>query len=230
MGAGPISLDRLLASGLASSALPLVKPLAGCTPRSLAILARSINWAAPVAGEPVVYTRAGGAFVAGGGAGFRQPLAGAGAWRPAWRRSARCWRCSGRASWARTKSRRSTGSINAFPAGPDRAARAGTDRCRHRLQRQLARWFPPLESWSDAALADVPHVVMVGAGFGGLKAAHGLRLGSLPGHASSTSATITCFNRCCIKWLPPACRPPMSPPRSGRCSAISTMCGCCWVK
>ncbi len=44
------------------------------------------------------------------------------------------------------------------------------------LQQQLARWFPPLESWSDAALTDVPHVVVVGAGFGGLKAAHGLRL------------------------------------------------------
>ena len=44
------------------------------------------------------------------------------------------------------------------------------------LKQQLARWFPPLESWSDAALADVPHVVVVGAGFGGLKAAHGLRL------------------------------------------------------
>ena len=44
------------------------------------------------------------------------------------------------------------------------------------LKQQLARWFPPLESWSDAALADVPHVVVVGAGFGGLKAAHSLRL------------------------------------------------------
>lgn len=42
------------------------------------------------------------------------------------------------------------------------------------VRRQLARWFPPLASWSDAALADVPHVV--GAGFGGLKAARGLRL------------------------------------------------------
>ncbi|CDH44700.1 FAD-dependent oxidoreductase [Candidatus Contendibacter odensensis] len=43
------------------------------------------------------------------------------------------------------------------------------------LKWQLARWFPPLQSWSDAALTDAPHVVIVGAGFGGLKAAHGLR-------------------------------------------------------
>ncbi|HYO26662.1 MAG TPA: NAD(P)/FAD-dependent oxidoreductase [Azonexus sp.] len=44
------------------------------------------------------------------------------------------------------------------------------------LRRQLDRWFPPLAGWSDAALTDVPHVVVIGAGFGGLTAAHGLRL------------------------------------------------------
>jgi NADH dehydrogenase FAD-containing subunit len=46
----------------------------------------------------------------------------------------------------------------------------------HLLKRQLSRLFPQFMGWSDAALQDLPHVVIVGAGFGGLKVARGLRL------------------------------------------------------
>ncbi|MFO1372118.1 MAG: FAD-dependent oxidoreductase [Candidatus Competibacteraceae bacterium] len=45
----------------------------------------------------------------------------------------------------------------------------------HLFRQQLHRLFPPIEDWGDDLLAGLPHVVIIGAGFGGLKAARGLR-------------------------------------------------------
>jgi uncharacterized membrane protein YphA (DoxX/SURF4 family) len=131
MGAGPISLDRLLTSGLAIFGAA-VGQAAG---RLYAALTRYLGpvyqlgcgcgWRA--CGLP----GAGGAFAAGGGAGFRQPLAGVGAWRPAGgdRRDAGAAR-RGRHGHGRGPDDQPA--LSTFPARPDRAARAGTDRRRHR--------------------------------------------------------------------------------------------------
>ncbi len=176
MGAGPISLDRLLAPGLAASALPLVKPLG----RLYATLTRALGpvyqlalrlWLATLWFTPVLVGRsfleavlgfvspllalglatrlaAIGALLALLGAGFMGA--------DELQNINRLYECL------------LLGLIVLRGPGPIAADAI--------LKQQLARWFPPLESWSDAALADVPHVVVVGAGFGGLKAAHGLRL------------------------------------------------------
>lgn len=176
MGAGPISLDRLLAPGLAASALPLVKPLG----RWYAALTHYLGpvyqlalrlWLATLWFTPVLVGRsfleamlgfvspllalglatrlaAIGALLALLGAGFMGA--------DEIQNINRLYECL------------LLGLIVLRGSGPIAADAV--------LKQQLARWFPPLESWSDAALADVPHVVVVGAGFGGLKAAHGLRL------------------------------------------------------
>ncbi|MDS4019453.1 MAG: FAD-dependent oxidoreductase [Candidatus Competibacter sp.] len=176
MGAGPISLDRLLASGLASSALPLVEPLG----RLYAALTRYLGpvyqlalrlWLASLWFAPVLIGRSFLEAVLG----FVSPLLVLGlATRLAAIGAMLALLGSGfmGADEIQTINRLYQlfllGLIALRGPGPIAADTA--------LQRQLARWFPPLESWTDAALADVPHVVVVGAGFGGLKVAHGLRL------------------------------------------------------
>ncbi|MBK8750944.1 MAG: FAD-dependent oxidoreductase [Candidatus Competibacteraceae bacterium] len=175
IGAGPISLDRLLGPGLATSALPLVKPLG----RLYALMTRTLGplyqlalrlWLAALWFTPVLIGRS----LAEAVLGFVSPLLALGL---ATRLAAlgamlallgagfmgadelqnldRLYQCV------------LLGLIALRGPGPIAADAV--------LKRQLAHWFPPLESWSDAALADAPHVVIVGAGFGGLKAAHGLR-------------------------------------------------------
>ena len=176
MGAGPISLDRLLASGLAASALPLVKPLG----RLYATLTRYLGpvyqlalrlWLASLWFTPILVGRSFLEAVLG----FVSPLLALGlATRLAAIGAILALLGSGfmGADEIQTINRLYEffllGLIALRGPGPISADTV--------LQQQLARWFPPLESWSDAALTDVPHVVIVGAGFGGLKAAHGLRL------------------------------------------------------
>ncbi len=176
MGAGSISLDRLLASGLAASALPLVKPLA----RLYAALTRTLGpvyqlalrlWLASLWFTPVLVGRS----LLEGVLGFVSPLLALGlATRLAAMSAALTLLGAGvmGADEVQTLNRL----YQCFLLGLIALRGPGPIAADARLKRQLARWFPPLESWADAALADVPHVVIVGAGFGGLKAAHGLRL------------------------------------------------------
>jgi len=176
MGAGPISLDRLLASGLAASALPLVKPLG----RLYAALTRHLGpvyqlalrlWLASLWFAPVLV----GLSFLEAVLGFVGPLLALGlATRPAAIAAALALLGSGfmGADEIQTINRL----YQLFLLGLIALRGPGPIAADALLRRQLARWFPPLESWSDAALTDVPHVVVVGAGFGGLKVAHGLRL------------------------------------------------------
>ena len=176
MGAGSISLDRLLASGLAASALPLVKPLA----RLYAALTRTLGpvyqlalrlWLASLWFTPVLVGRS----LLEAVLGFVSPLLALGlATRLAAISAALTLLGAGvmGADEVQTLNRL----YQCFLLGLIALRGPGPIAADARLKRQLARWFPPLESWADAALADVPHVVIVGAGFGGLKAAHGLRL------------------------------------------------------
>ncbi|MGB5064490.1 MAG: FAD-dependent oxidoreductase, partial [Candidatus Competibacter sp.] len=176
MGAGPLSLDRLFAPGLAASALPLVKPLG----RLYAVLTRYLGpvyqlglrlWLASWWFAPVLLGRSFLEAVLG----FVSPLLALGlATRLAAIGAALALLGAGFMS---TNELQNIDRLYGFfflgliaLRGPGPIAADAV------VKRQLARWFPPLESWSDAALADAPHVVIVGAGFGGLKAAHGLRL------------------------------------------------------
>ncbi|MCC9003929.1 MAG: FAD-dependent oxidoreductase, partial [Candidatus Competibacter sp.] len=176
MGAGPISLDRLLTSGLASSALPLVKPLG----RLYASLTRYLGpvyqlglrlWLASLWFVPVLVGRSFLEAVLG----FVSPLLALGlATRLAAIGAMLALLGSGfmGADEIQTINRL----YQLFLLGLIALRGPGPIAADTVLQRQLARWFPPLESWSDEALTDVPHVVVVGAGFGGIKVAHGLRL------------------------------------------------------
>ncbi|MCB1824784.1 MAG: FAD-dependent oxidoreductase [Candidatus Competibacteraceae bacterium] len=176
MGAGPISLDRLLTSGLASSALPLVKPLG----RLYAIFTRYLGpvyqlglrlWLASLWFVPVLVGRS----LLEAVLGFVSPLLALGlATRLAAIGAMLALLGSGVMGTDEIQT------INRlyplFLLGLIALRGPGPIAADTVLQRQLARWFPPLESWSDEALTDVPHVVVVGAGFGGIKVAHGLRL------------------------------------------------------
>lgn len=176
MGAGPISLDRLLASGLAASALPLVKPLG----RLYAALTRYLGpvyqlglrlWLASLWFAPILVGRSFLDAVLG----FVSPLLALGlATRLAAIGAMLALLGSGfmGADEIQTINRL----YQLFLLGLIALRGPGPIAADAVLQRQLTRWFPPLESWSDEALTDVPHVVVVGAGFGGLKTAHGLRL------------------------------------------------------
>ncbi|MDG4596696.1 MAG: FAD-dependent oxidoreductase [Candidatus Contendobacter sp.] len=176
MGAGPISLDRLLASGLAASALPLVKPLG----RLYAALTRYLGpvyqlglrlWLASLWFAPVLIGRSFLEAVLG----FVSPLLALGlATRLAAIGAMLALLGSGfmGADEIQTINRL----YQLFLLGLIALRGPGSIAADAVLQRQLTRWFPPLESWSDKALTDVPHVVVVGAGFGGMKVAHGLRL------------------------------------------------------
>lgn len=176
MGAGPISLDRLLASGLAASALPLVKPLG----RLYAALTRYLGpvyqlalrlWLASLWFTPVLVGRSFLEAVPG----FVSPLLALGL-------ATRLVACGaalallGSGFMGADEIQNINRLYEFFLLGLIALRGPGPLAADAVLQQQLARWFPPLESWSDAALTDVPHVVIVGAGFGGLKAAHGLRL------------------------------------------------------
>ncbi|MCK7533018.1 MAG: hypothetical protein MZV63_19305 [Marinilabiliales bacterium] len=148
------------ARGLAASALPLVKPLgrlyAAASPATsgpvyqlaLRLLAGDVMCvSAPVLapGRPVPWQR------------WRDVVesraAGAGAGDPVGSQSARAAGAArrGRRSWRVTRSRRSTGCIELGSCSALHRAAAGRDRSRSITcsARQLRRWFPPLESWSD---------------------------------------------------------------------------------
>jgi NADH dehydrogenase/putative oxidoreductase len=176
MGAGPLSLDRLLASGLASSALPFAKPLS----RLYAALTRYLGpvyqlglrlWLASLWLAPVLVGRS----LTTATLGLISPLLALGL----------ATRLAALAGIVALLSAGLMGAdnvevINRFYQclllglialrGPGPIAADAL------LKRQWLLWFPPLASWADATLADAPHVVVVGGGFGGLKVAHGLRL------------------------------------------------------
>jgi len=176
MGAGPISLDRLLASGLAASALPLVKPLgrlyAVCTRYLGPVYQLALRlWLASLWFAPVLV----GLSFLEAMLGFVGLLLALGlATRPAAIAAALALLGSGfmGADEIQTINRL----YQLFLLGLIALRGPGPIAADALLRRQLDRWFPPLAGWSDAALTDVPHVVVIGAGFGGLTAAHGLRL------------------------------------------------------
>ena len=176
MGAGPISLDRLLTSGLASSALPLVKPLG----RLYAIFTRYLGpvyqlglrlWLASLWFVPVLVGRS----LLEAVLGFVSPLLALGL---ATRLAAigAMLALFGSGVMGTDEIQTINRLYPLFLLGLIALRGPGPIAADTVLQRQLARWFPLLESWSDEALTDVPHVVVVGAGFGGIKVAHGLRL------------------------------------------------------
>ena len=175
MGPGPLALDRLLGPGLATSALPLARPLAWL----YAALTRYLGpiyqlalrlWLATLWFTPNLM----GHSLAEAILGFASPLltlglatrlAAVGALLALF--GADVMGTDNLQTIDRFYQCLLLGLIALRGPGPISADAA--------LKWQLARWFPPLQSWSDAALVDAPHVVIVGAGFGGLKAAHGLR-------------------------------------------------------
>lgn len=176
MGAGPISLDRLLAPGLAASALPLVKPVG----RWYAALTRTLGpvyqlalrlWLATLWFAPVLVGRS----LLEGVLGFISPLLALGL---ATRLAAigALLALLGAGFMGADEIQKINRLYECLLLGLIVLRGPGPIAADALLKQQLARWFPPLESWSDAALEDVPHVIVVGAGFGGLKAAHGLRL------------------------------------------------------
>ncbi len=176
VGAGPISLDRLLAPGLAASALPLVKPLG----RLYAALTHYLGpvyqlalrlWLATLWFTPALVGRS----LLEGVLGFVSPLLAVGL---ATRLAAigALLALLGAGFVGANEIQKIDRLYECLLLGLIVLRGPGPIAADALLKQQLARWFPPLESWSDAALEDVPHVVVVGAGFGGLKAAHGLRL------------------------------------------------------
>ena len=176
MGAGPLSLDRLLAPGLAASALPLARPLG----RWYAALTHYLGpvyqlalrlWLATLWFTPVLVGRS----LLEAVLGFVSPLLALGL---ATRLAAigAMLALLGAGFMGGDEIQNINRLYQFFLLGIIALRGPGPIAADTVLQQQLARWFPLLESWSDAALEDVPHVVIVGAGFGGLKAAHGLRL------------------------------------------------------
>jgi NADH dehydrogenase/putative oxidoreductase len=177
MGAGSISLDRLLAPGLAASALPLVKPLGSlfeaiarylgpCYRLFIRLWMASLLSGLIVTGFPALGWLTGGVIPALLALGVATRLTAL---------SALLLLTAG---W--TMAVTELQAIDAFYwclflgllllQGPGPLA------LDHLFARQLRRRFPQLEGWSDIALEGLPHVVIVGAGFGGLKVARGLRL------------------------------------------------------
>ena len=74
-----------------------------------------------------------------------------------------------------------------------------------------------------------PHIVIVGAGFGGLSAAHALA-GAEPTSPSSTGATTISSSRCSTRWRRPACRRRRSPRRSAPSCARPPTSASCWAR
>lgn len=175
MGPGPLSLDRLLGPGLATSALPLVRPLA----RLYAALTRYLGpifqlglrlWLAALWFTPTLMGRS----LADAVLGFVSPLLALGL---ATRLAAvgALLALIGAGVMGADNVQMIDRFYQCLLLGLIALRGPGLIAADAALGWQLARWFPPLQSWSDAALADAPHVVIIGAGFGGLKAAHGLR-------------------------------------------------------
>ncbi len=177
MGAGPLSLDRMLAPGLAASAFPLVRPLS----RLYTMLTRYLGpcyklvlrcWLAALLFTPVMTGRP----VLNWLLGFAGPFLALGlATRPVALSAALL--LAGMGFTMESSELQRTDYLYWFFFltllgfwGPGPLALDNL------LRRQLCRYFPQIEGWSDAALAKLPHVVVVGAGFGGLKTVYGLRL------------------------------------------------------
>nr|HMQ13688.1 FAD-dependent oxidoreductase [Candidatus Competibacter phosphatis] len=176
MGAGPFSLDRLPTSGLASSALPLVKPLG----LLYAMVTRYLGpvyqlglrlWLTSLWFVPILVGRS----LLEAVLGFVSPLLALGL---ATRLAAigAMLALLGAGVMGTDEIQTINRLYQLFLLGLIALRGPGPIAADTVLQRRLTRWFPPLEGWSDAALTDVPHVVVVGAGFGGIKVAHGLRL------------------------------------------------------
>jgi NADH dehydrogenase FAD-containing subunit/uncharacterized membrane protein YphA (DoxX/SURF4 family) len=177
MGAGPISLDRLLAPGLGNSALPLVRPLS----RLYAAVTRTIGplyqlfircWLAALLFAPVMAGR----LILDWVLGFASPFLALGLATRLIALVAALWLLGMGFAMDLTELQRIDHLYWFFFLALLALRGPGPLSLDQLLQQQLNRLFPPLMNWADAALANLPHVVIVGAGFGGLKAAYGLRL------------------------------------------------------
>ena len=98
------------------------------------------------------------------------------------------------------------------------------------LDRLVDRAFRRLDR--DAALDDarLPHVVIVGGGFGGLAAARGLASAACRITLVDRRNYITYSSPCCIRSPPRDCLPATSPHRFALNSASASTRTCCWER
>jgi len=177
MGAGPISLDRLLAPGLAASPLPLVGPVG----RLYAALTGYLGplyqvfirvWLAALLFAPIMAGR----LVLDWVLGFASPFLALGlATRPI-ALVAALWLLGMGFAMDLTELQRIDHLYWFFFLGLLALRGPGPIALDRLLKQQLDRLFPTIMGWADVSLANLPQVVIVGAGFGGLKVAYGLRL------------------------------------------------------
>ncbi len=175
MGAGSISMDRLLAPGLAASALPLVKPLS----RLYMAITRYLGpvyrlfirvWLAALLFAPVMAGR----LVLDWVLGFASPFLALGLATRLIAMISALWLLGMGFTMNLTELQRVDHLYWFFLLGLLALRGPGPIALDHVLKQQLSRLFPRIGGWSEAM--DLPHVVIVGGGFGGLKAVYGLRL------------------------------------------------------
>lgn len=175
MGAGSISMDRLLAPGLAASALPLVKPLSRLYKAITRYLGPAYRlfirvWLAALLFAPVMAGR----LVLDWVLGFASPFLALGLATRLIAMISALWLLGMGFTMNLTELQRVDHLYWFFLLGLLALHGPGPIALDHVLKQQLSRLFPRIEGWSEAM--DLPHVIIVGGGFGGLKAAYGLRL------------------------------------------------------
>ncbi len=176
MGAGPISLDRLLTPGSSASALPLVRPLSrlysGLTRYLGPIYQLFIRvWLSALLFAPVVAGR----WILDWLLGFASPFLALGL---ATRLVALLTLLGllGMGLMGMDELQGVDRLYWSFFLGLLLLRGPGPISLDRLLKQQLSRLFPRLEGWPATGPAQLPHVVIIGAGFGGIKAAQGLRL------------------------------------------------------
>lgn len=224
MGAGPLSLDRMLAAGFADSAVPFARALS----RGVAVFRRWVGplyqlalraWLAVILATPSLPVLSAVALF-----GYRHPVTLLPPGSPAYLGvvlgvlglilvpglGTRLF-----AAVAVLILFSQTGSQNLdeltridylycmLLLGLVMLQGAGPLSLNHGLAQALRRRFPQLQGKPAAPLDRLPQVIIVGAGFG--VCARPRACAMRPAGSRSWMRTITiCFSRCCIRWLPPA--------------------------
>ncbi|MEZ5583451.1 MAG: FAD-dependent oxidoreductase [Candidatus Competibacteraceae bacterium] len=175
MGAGPLALDRLLRQGLAASALPLVRlvsRLFGLMTHYLGPLYRlfirlwlaSLLAGLAMSGSPLLALLLGGIIPVLLAIGLATRL------------TALVTIVLLLSGWTMVMIPGKDVFYEALLLGLLFVQGAGPLALDELAMRKLRQRFPHWRNWADQELAQFPHVVIVGAGFAGLKAARGLRL------------------------------------------------------